>query len=64
MHTISQRRKEMKVAILAGGFGRRLTEETGDKAEADGRNRRARDVCWNRCGILEDLGGLITCVYL
>ena len=28
MHTIAQRRKEMKVAILVGGFGRHLTEET------------------------------------
>ena len=30
----------MKIVILAGGFGTRLSEETEIQAKADGRNRR------------------------
>ena len=33
----------MKVAILAGGLGTRLAEETETQAEADGRDRRPAD---------------------
>ena len=36
----------MKVVILAGGFGSRMSEETQVKPEADGRDRR-KPILWH-----------------